>query len=95
MEKRSPAVKYNYGTVSVAVWENEHDGKKYNSYTIQKRYKDEKTGEWTNSNSFSAGDLDKLKSIIEFIGVNSVKIFTNAPQAETETQDIDVRDIPF
>ena len=96
-ETKRPIKKYNCGTVSVSVWENEHDGKKYNGYTIQKRYKNEKSGEWENSNSFSTSDLYKLQTIIEFIGGTSVKVFTDIPEAEPpqETSRIDLEDVPF
>jgi hypothetical protein len=52
-----PAAKFKHGGVEVAVWSNTgENGTMYNT-TITNSYKDEKSGEWKTSASFSPTDL--------------------------------------
>lgn len=52
-----PVAKFKQGGVEVAVWSNPgENGTMYNT-TIKNSYKDEKTGEWPETKSFSPTDL--------------------------------------
>ena len=52
-----PAAKFKHGGVEVAVWPNQaENGTMYNT-TITNSYKDEKSGEWKTTGSFSPTDL--------------------------------------
>lgn len=66
-ENKPPKTTYRLGTVSVAVWEDEKDGK-YGKYTdksfkVVKSYK--KEDKWIESNSYSMTELLKLKAVID------------------------------
>lgn len=52
-----PVATFRQGGVEVSVWRNPGDqGDMYNA-TIRKSYKDEKSGEWKETSSFSPVDL--------------------------------------
>ena len=52
-----PVAKFKHGGVEVAVWSNPGDnGPMYNT-SISNSYKDEKTGDWKPTTSFSPTDL--------------------------------------
>jgi hypothetical protein len=57
-----PEKSYRYGTINVAVFENEivSDGKtmKLKKVSFQKRYKDS-DGEWKNTNNLDVNDIPK------------------------------------
>ena len=52
-----PIAKFKHGGVEVAVWPNQgENGTMYNT-TITNSYKEEKSGEWKQTSSFSPTDL--------------------------------------
>lgn len=52
-----PAARFKHGTVELTVWPNHtENGTMYNT-TISNSYKDEKTGDWKQTSSFSPTDL--------------------------------------
>jgi hypothetical protein len=52
-----PVAKFRHGGIELAVWPNQGEsGTMYNT-TIRNSYKDEKSGEWKESTSFSPTDL--------------------------------------
>lgn len=57
-DNKSPVIKFNAGSVSVAVWENEgKEGKPFSSVSIQKNYK---VGEeWKSTNSLNVNEIPK------------------------------------
>ncbi|MFT4644228.1 MAG: hypothetical protein ACI8ZX_000629 [Planctomycetota bacterium] len=66
-ENKPPNTTYRIGSVSVAVWETEKEGKygKYidKSFKVVKSYK--KDDKWFESNSYSTAELLKLKAVID------------------------------
>jgi len=63
-----PEKTFRAGAVSATVWKNVNknkEGKEFDNYTISTKrgYKD-KEGEWKDTNSYSAGDIGKLKLVI-------------------------------
>lgn len=66
-ENKAPNTTYRIGSVSVAVWETEKNGK-YGKYTeksfkVTKSYK--KDDKWIETNNYSTADLLQLKAIID------------------------------
>ena len=59
-----PEKEYRVGTICAAIWRKEvaHQGRKLveHSIRIQKRYKDERSGEWKTTTYFRPDDLPKL-----------------------------------
>ncbi len=52
-----PAAKFKHGTVELTVWANQgENGPIYNT-TISNSYKDDKSGDWKPTSSFSPTDL--------------------------------------
>jgi hypothetical protein len=52
-----PVAKFKHGGIEVAVWPNQtENGTMYNT-TISNSYKDDKSGEWKETKSFSPTDL--------------------------------------
>jgi hypothetical protein len=52
-----PAAKFKHGGIEVTVWPNQtENGTMYNT-TISNSYKDEKSGDWKETKSFSPTDL--------------------------------------
>ena len=52
-----PLAKFKHGGIELSVWSNQtENGTMYNT-TIKNSYKDEKTGEWPETKSFSPTDL--------------------------------------
>ena len=57
-----PIKKFKSGGVVLTVWENENkDGDKYNTYSLQRNYKD--GDEWKQTSSLRQNDLAKLLSV--------------------------------
>ena len=61
-EKKGPAAKFKAGQVSAALWENEITTRNGHKATIlkasiQRRYKDDKDGQWKSSTSFSRNEI--------------------------------------
>lgn len=79
-ENKPPKTTYRSGTVSVAVWETEKEGK-YGKYTeksfkVTKSYK--KDDKWIESNNYTTTELLKLKAIIDkAISEETVKVKEN------------------
>ena len=63
-QNQKPAREFRAGTILAAVWPKEvtHNGRKWveHSIRIQKRYKDERSGEWKTTTYFRPDDLPKL-----------------------------------
>ena len=62
MAGQKPVEKFIAGQVSAALWENDITAKNGNKATIlkasiQRRYKDEKDGQWKSSTSFSRNEI--------------------------------------
>jgi hypothetical protein len=54
---KRPVAEFRHGGIKLAVWPNQgENGTNYNT-TISNSYKDEATGEWKTTTSFSATDL--------------------------------------
>lgn len=53
------------GNVQLSVWENKSGDNIIQSVTIDKSYKDPKTGEWKKSTSFKYSELTFIKLAIE------------------------------
>jgi hypothetical protein len=52
-----PVAKFRHGGIELSVWPNQGEsGTMYNT-TITNSYKDDKSGEWKNTSSFSPTDL--------------------------------------
>lgn len=70
-----PKKKFQCGSVSVAIWENQiqtaNGPQTAERVTVERRYKDNATGEWKSTNGFAANDLPKaimaLQKAYEFI----------------------------
>jgi hypothetical protein len=57
-----PIKSFNMGGVQIAVWENiDKNNFPRKSLTIQKRYYNENTKEWNNTNSFNVSDIGKIE----------------------------------
>ena len=56
---------FHKGLVSITMWENikkdekTNEDSSYNTFTVQKSYKD-KQGNWQNTSTFTENDLDRL-----------------------------------
>jgi hypothetical protein len=59
--KKHPVEKFNDGSIHVSIWENTGSKGAFRTATIQLRYKDDKSGEWRDGNSYSVGDLKHLE----------------------------------
>ena len=61
MAKQTPVKKIRVGSISCALWKNEINvngtTKTLLRATLDRRYKDPKTGEWKSSGSFSRSDI--------------------------------------
>ena len=70
-----PKKKFQCGSVSAAVWENSiqtaNGPRSAERVTVERRYKDNATGEWKSTNGFTANDLPRvimsLQKAYEFI----------------------------
>jgi len=74
---QQPVKEFRAGTVSAAIWRNERaDGERtvvQHTVRIQKRYRDQTTGEWKNSDYLFPNDLPKVALVVnkayEFISL--------------------------
>lgn len=61
------------GSVSATVWKNGTNGQRYYSVTIDRAYRDRKTGRWDRTRSLRANDIPKailaLQKAYEYIAV--------------------------
>ena len=59
-----PTKKFQCGGISVAIWENEikteNGPKPVLRTTVERRYKDDATGEWKSTGSFAENDLPRV-----------------------------------
>jgi hypothetical protein len=56
-----PILYYNVGGISMSLWDNkDKDGKQFSNVKILKKYKDEKTEKWLETNSYRVSDLPKI-----------------------------------
>ncbi len=56
--------KFKSGLVGATVWKNKSkDGNEFRSVSLNKSY--QKDGEWKNTNSFGANDIDKAIQVLE------------------------------
>lgn len=66
--QRAPVESFRISNVSVSIFENESttEGKtqKYYRAKVDKRYRDDKSGKWNSSNSFSSDELLRLQHLI-------------------------------
>lgn len=64
-----PVESFRLSGISLGIFENEstHDGQtqKYLKANIDKRYRDNKSGEWRSTSSFSLDDLLRLRAVID------------------------------
>lgn len=66
---RQPVETLRFGSVSLSIFENEsnRDGQtnRYLRAKVDKRYRDNQSGEWKSTNSYSVEDLLLLRSLID------------------------------
>ncbi len=64
-----PVESFRVGNVSLSIFENEstHDGRsqKYYRARIDKRYRDNQSGEWKSTNSYSVDELLRLRFLVD------------------------------
>ncbi len=67
--KNLPEKKFKAGAVEATIWANEFekDGKKgiYKSISLSRNYKDRRTGDWKQTNSFRTNDLPKALLVLQ------------------------------
>ncbi len=68
-EKQGPEVTLRSGVLSVAIWANpvvNQQGQEdaYRTVTIERRYKDKKTGQWQSTHSLRANDVPKVSLLL-------------------------------
>ncbi len=74
--------------LTVTIWQNEsttRDGQPImrHSVTLNKRYRDQQTGEWKDSNSFFPDDLPRLRLLIE----KAYELILLTPRQDTEPSE--------
>lgn len=62
-KKNEPIEKFRFGSIEVAVWENQQKNGKSRSISIQKSYRD-KNNDWQTTNSFFENEIEILISLI-------------------------------
>ena len=64
-----PAERFRFGNVSLTIFENQstRDGQtqKFWKATIDKRYRDNQSGEWKSTNSYGVEDLLRLRAVLD------------------------------
>ena len=64
-----PIKEFRVRNLSLAIWQNEgtRDGRPVtlHSITLNKRYRDQETGEWRDSSSFFPDDLPRLRLLLD------------------------------
>ncbi len=67
-EAELPIKEFRAGTVAAAIWESKApvNGKSYAQYSIrvQKRYRDDKAGQWKTTSYFRPDELPKLALVV-------------------------------
>ena len=61
----SPVEKIREGNVSASIFQNEGPKGAFRTATIQLRYKDKKSGEWKDGESYGGTDLANLAKVVE------------------------------
>ena len=69
---KAPIKNYRLGGVDCAIWENEHSGKKFYSFSFSRSYKD-KEGNWKTSGNFNLQDIGNLISICQRLQDRAIK----------------------
>lgn len=90
-----PIKTYSSGNARLSIWKNEQYGTY--SFSLQKSYKD-KSGEWKNTNYFSATDLLNVIALCWKVVLNNVKELGQQPnQTAKDVRDtfVDDSDVPF
>ena len=88
-----------YHGVKVSKWENENNGRKSVSFSIEKSYKDKDSGEYKESHTFFSDDLDALIQCLIAAKQESVKVIL--PKADKQDKPIessneeDLSNVPF
>jgi hypothetical protein len=63
--KKTPLQSWKNGSVNVQLWEQQgKDGHTYVNASISKSYWNHKTGNWQQTSSFNAQDVQKLQSML-------------------------------
>lgn len=69
MATNKPIGKWNSGGISVAVWQNSietaNGPQMVERVTLERRYKDEKSGEWKSTNSYRKDELPKAILVLQ------------------------------
>ena len=64
-----PEKEFRAGAICASIWRKEvtHNGRKWQEYSIriQKRYKDERSGEWKTTTYFRPEDMPKLALVAD------------------------------
>ena len=65
-----PEKKFRAGAISATIWQNEgqnREGEKvaYRTISLERGYKDKKTGEWKSTNSYRINDLPRAALVLE------------------------------
>lgn len=63
-KKQAPLETFKDGAVTIKLWKQEAGGQIYVNASVGKLYKDDRTGQWHESRSFSGHDLSKLQAMI-------------------------------
>jgi hypothetical protein len=86
---QKPAKEFRAGTICAAIWTKSetHDGRSVlqHNIRIQKRYRDERTGEWKTTSYFRSEDMPRLalvaNRVFEHVTLKEVE-----PSAEAESK---------
>ena len=77
-----PSKVFRIGSIKASIWVQQSDsGRPYSLTKLVRSYKDKKTDEWKESNSFSADDLPKLELVI-----NKAFEFSHTEMLEQEAE---------
>lgn len=79
-----PISKKGFGSVSVAIWGNEKNGKPYDTFTFSQNYKDA-NGEWKESKSFTVKSLAELSVLVNSLLSDNIRT-VGAPQPQLNPQ---------
>ena len=76
-----PVKEFRMGQIKAAVWENEFDGKKGYSVSLNKSYK-AKNGEWKDTQFYNDKDLKDIIILFTAMLTNKVKSKDNTQQQQ-------------
>ena len=80
-QARQPPIKeFRAGSIHAAVWRKQvtHNGRKWDDHTIriQRRYKDQRSGQWCTTTYFRVDDLARLQLVVakvfEYVALREV-----------------------